>query len=176
VHGVSFSLDGGTTWHEAAFPESGGDPAVVADGAGRFYATYLAEQNGAPVFVSADGGRTWTRAGDPLHGPDLPVAPGGMEINPQGPVYIGPWAIVACDREFLAADRSTGTLYASSADHGDACGGESGSAWELSFLACRANGFSSAILTDCGRRYISSAMIMDRRGQAGFRRTRRITR
>jgi hypothetical protein len=99
-----------------------------------------------------------------------------MEINPQGPVYIGPWAIVACDREFLAADRSTGTLYASSADHGDACGGESGSAWELSFLACRANGFSSAILTDCGRRYISSAMIMDRRGQAGFRRTRRITR
>ena len=155
MHGVSFSRDGGTTWQGASFPESGGDPAVVADGAGRFFVTYLAEQNGARVFVSVDGGKAWTGAGDPLHGPDLPVAPGAMQVNSQGPVYLGPWAIVACDREFLAVDRSTGTLYASCVDHGDASGGESGSAWELPFLACRANGFSSSVLTYCGRRYIS---------------------
>src|SRR5436190_12586470 len=37
MHGVSFSEDGGRTWHAASFPGSGGDPAVVADGSGRFY-------------------------------------------------------------------------------------------------------------------------------------------
>jgi hypothetical protein len=155
VHGVSYSHDAGRHWHAASNPPTGGDPAVVADGSGRFYATYIAEQNGIRVYVSRDGGRTWSGAGDPLHGPDLPIAPGSMQVNSEGPVYMGPWALVACDREFLAADQRTGTLYASCADHGDASGGESGQAWELNFLACRANGFSSSILTSCGRRYIS---------------------
>lgn len=157
MHGVSYSDDGGRTWHPASFPESGGDPAVASDGSGRFYAAYIAEQDGIRVFVSRDGGKTWMGAGDPLNGPDLPLAPGSMQVNSEGPVYMGPWAIVACDREFLTVDRSTATLYASCADHGDASGGESGSTgpWELSFLACRANGFSSSILTYCGRRYVS---------------------
>src|SRR5205085_4595031 len=144
MKGVSYSRDGGRRWHLASFPENGGDPAVVADGQGRFYATYLAEQSGVRVFVSRDGGRTWSGLGDPLNGPDLPIAPGSITVNSEGPVYMGPWAIVACDREFLAADQSTETLYASCVDHGDASGGESGQARELNFLPCRANGLSSS--------------------------------
>jgi hypothetical protein len=160
VSGVVTSHDGGNTWKQVmrlAFENPripGDDPLVAAAADGRLYAAW----SSMPVLVSGDEGRTWSVAGNPLNGPNFLIAPGALQISPQdGPIQMGPAAPVACDRQFLTSDASTGTLYISCADHGDASGGESGLSWEAGFLDCRANVFSSELTTNCGRRYLSAS-------------------
>ena len=152
--GLAASSDGGRHWREVK-ALSGGDPVVVADSHGNFFA---AELGSYQFFESRDHGRTWTAVGSPLHNP-LPVGPSPQDMTVQpadGPVYMGP-SVIGCDRPLNAADPQTGTLYASCADHGDQSGGEGSPQWPAYFTACRTNIFSSGITTNCGRRYVSAS-------------------
>jgi hypothetical protein len=154
MSGIAVSTDGGIHWHESS-ASGRGDPVVVGDRRGDFFATGLGS-NGYQFQLSRDDGRTWTTVGGPLHNP-LPVGPSvqDMSFDPSGgPVYMGP-SVIGCDRPLSGVDLNTGTLFASCADHGDEAGGESGNAWPAYFATCRINVFADEGQPNCGRRYVS---------------------
>ena len=161
--GVARSTDGGHHWTQVLDGLSGagasargaGDPVVVADAHGNFYYSHLG--SGAyTIEESTDGGKTWSAVGAPLHNP-LPAGPSvpDMTVQPtDGLLYMGP-SIIGCDRPLMTADQTNDDVYATCADHGDQSGGEATPTWEAAFLYCRTNIFSSGLLPDCGRRYVS---------------------
>jgi hypothetical protein len=81
---------------------------------------------------------------------------------PQGPVQLDPSADgpgvhkIGCDRPWLAADQTTGTLYASFVDHDDNGGGLNAPGWELSALGCKTSVIYSPAF-DCGREYVAAS-------------------
>lgn len=154
TQGIARSADGGRHWVPVV-TQTGGDPVVVADHAGHFFATL--DLYGS-VLESTDQGRHWKPVGSPLHSPP-PVGPSIQDISvhpADGPLYMGP-SVIGCDRPLMGADATTGSLYATCSDHGDQSGGEGAPTWPLYFAACRTNIFSSGITTNCGRRYISAS-------------------
>jgi hypothetical protein len=169
--GVAVSHDRGRTWRQVAMPNPG-DHVLTTGPDGTFWYSAL----DGDVRMSTDNGDTWKTVGNwvgavaaqsqevqPVPGGQVVVrevacnaaeeaGPGEAEPPGEGP---GPHAI-GCDRPWLYADKTTGTLYASFVSHDESSGGAGPPAWELRTLACR-----STVLTnpafECGRQYVAAS-------------------
>jgi hypothetical protein len=163
--GVSVSHDHGHTWHAVALPNPGDNVLTVRpDG------TFVSSSLDGEVDTSSDGGRTWSVAGNwvgslaaQLNGINTL---GGREAGCSAPAPAGPVApdpssgpgphLIGCDRPWLTADRTTGTLYMSFTDHDDASGGTGAAGWEVGLAACKSTVDTNPLFS-CGRQYVAAS-------------------
>jgi hypothetical protein len=168
--GVAVSHDRGRTFKQVALPNPG-DHVLTAGPDGSFWYSAL----DGDVRMSTDGGDTWASVGNWVGAVAAQAhavastgagAVAGREVACNAPEPAGPGEtepgegpgphVVGCDRPWLAADRTTGTLYVSFVDHDESSGGAGPEAWELKTLACR-----STVLTnpafECGRQYVAAS-------------------
>ena len=168
--GVAVSHDRGRTFKQVALPNPG-DHVLTVGPDGTFWYSAL----DGDVRRSTDGGDTWTTVGNwvgevaaqsstaqPLPGGQAVVREAGCNApEPEGPVEPvpdqgpGPHAI-GCDRPWLYADKTTGTLYVSFTDHDDNGGGIGAPGWELGTLGCKSSVIYSPVF-ECGRSYASAS-------------------
>jgi len=169
--GVAVSHDRGRTFSQIALPNPG-DNVLTVGPDGTFWYSAL----DGDVRMSADDGRTWTTVGNwvgaiaaqsqqarPVPGGPVAVreigcnapeeAGGPGEVEPgEGP---GVHAI-GCDRPWLYADKTTGTLYASFVSHDESSGGAGPDAWEFKTIACRSTINTNPVF-ECGRQYVAAS-------------------
>ena len=163
--GVSVSHDHGRTWHAVALPNPGDNVLTVRpDG------TFVYSSLDGEVDTSSDGGRSWSVAGNwvgavaaQLNGVNGLVGreAGCSAPAPAGPVSVDPTQgpgpqLIGCDRPWLTADRTTGTLYMSFTDHDDASGGVGAAGWETGLAACRSTADTNPLFS-CGRQYVAAS-------------------
>lgn len=164
--GVSVSRDRGATFMHVALPNPGDNVlAVQPDG------TFVYSSLNGDVEASRDGGATWSTRGNwvgRVAAQAAAVAPTGAGAvagreagcnapEAEGPISERPGAgpgphLIGCDRPWLVADPSTGTLYVSFTDHDDNGGG----AWEAGLVGCKATLLVNPVFA-CGRQYVSAS-------------------
>jgi hypothetical protein len=166
--GVAVSHDRGRTFTQISLPNPGDHVLTVAPDGTFFYSALDGD-----VRMSADGGDHWATVGNwvgevaaqsaavqPVPGGQVAVREAGCSApEPAGPTEEpgGPGVHkIGCDRPWLDADRTTGTLYVSFVDHDDNSGGQGPPAWELSSVACHSSVIYSPAF-ECGRQYVSAS-------------------
>lgn len=168
--GVAVSHDRGRTFRQVDLPNPGDHVLTVGpDG------TYWYSALDGDVRMSTDNGETWASVGNwvgavAAQAHDLAPTGGGAvagrEAACNAPEEAGPGELepgegpgphlIACDRPWLYADRTTGTLYVSFVSHDETSGGAGPPAWELRTLACRSTVLTNPVF-ECGRQYVAAS-------------------
>src|SRR3954451_16783680 len=169
--GVAVSHDRGRTFKQVDLPNPG-DHVLTVGPDGTFWYSAL----DGDVRMSTDGGDKWTSVGNWIgavaaQAHELAstgaVAVAGRELGCNAPEDEGPGEIeppgegpgphlIGCDRPWLYADKTTGTLYVSFVDHDENSGGAGPDAWELKTLACRSTVLTNPVF-ECGRQYVAAS-------------------
>src|SRR3954454_8804550 len=169
--GVAVSHDRGRTFKQVDLPNPG-DHVLTVGPDGTFWYSAL----DGDVRMSADNGRSWTSVGNwvgavAAQAHDVAstgaVAVAGREVACSAPGDEGPGEVepvgegpgphaIGCDRPWLYADKTTGTLYVSFVDHDESSGGAGPMGWELRTLACRSTVNTNPAF-ECGRQYVAAS-------------------
>src|SRR4051794_32062691 len=169
--GVAVSHDRGRTWRQIEMANPG-DHVLTVGPDGTFWYSAL----DGDVRMSTDRGDTWQSVGNWVGAVAAQAheaaqngagAVAGREIACNAPEEAGPGKveppgegpgpqIIGCDRPWLYADRTTGTLYVSFVSHDESSGGAGPPAWELRTLGCRSTVLANPAF-ECGRSYVAAS-------------------